>query len=66
MQLLELLKNPAIAGVGGGALALLIREAVAFALHLRAARLKADGDPTNDAEAEVLERTAQRLEGGKQ
>ena len=65
MQLLELLKNPAVAGIGGGALALLIREGVAFALHLRAARLKADGDPKNDAEADVLERAAQRLEGGR-
>ena len=65
MDILELLKNPAVAGIGGGALALLLREGVAFALHLRAARLKADKDPTNDAEADVLERTAQRLEGTK-
>lgn len=47
--------------VTGGALGVLVREAIAFALKLRAARLRADADPANDAEAAVLEEAANKV-----
>lgn len=59
----EFLNNPLFTGVGGLALGYLVREAIAFGLRLKAAKMKADKDPANDAEADVLEKTADRLTG---
>jgi len=63
--MLEWLQSQAQGLVAGGSLSILVREIVAFALRLRAARMLADGDASNDAEARLLEGVADKVEGGK-
>ena len=48
--------------IAGGGIYAVVREIVAFALRLRAARLRGDTDPTNDAEAALLDDVAGRMD----
>lgn len=61
--MIEWLQSQAQGLVAGGGLSILVREVVAFALRLRAARMLGDGDAANDAEAQLLQGVADKVEG---
>lgn len=62
MNITDWLANEWQGMVAGGGLYALVREIGAFVLRLRAARLRGDTDPTNDAEAALLDDVAGRLD----
>jgi hypothetical protein len=47
--------------LAGGGIYAVLREVVGFVLRLYAARLRSDGDPKNDALADVVDDAARRL-----
>jgi len=49
------------AALAGAGIYGILREAAGFALRIKAARLRADKDPGNDAVADVLDDAAKRL-----
>jgi hypothetical protein len=47
--------------VAGGAVGIALRELVALALRVKAAQMRGDKDPTNDAMADVLDDAAKSV-----